>query len=135
MKKLKKVVKTQSKKHIKLSKRVNSVIHVCGRKFQIGWGPGDMGGQFHTVSPITGGGLIVVGDGPHDEYYQLATLIHEILEAILAIKERRIRESDEKIIFVMDHDQYTDAILELTRSLLDTGLIHVKESGDDAITK
>jgi len=121
------MTKTRTKK---LKNRVNKTIQVCGRKFQVAWGKGNLGGQFHTIHTTTGGGLIVLGDEPKDEYYQLTNLIHEVLEIALTVRGARWRESDERVVFTLDHDKFTEVCLDLTRGLVETGLIAIKEVGD-----
>ena len=113
-----------------LKKRINKSVKVCGRKFQIVWGHGNIGGQFHTIHPKTGGGLIVLGDSPKDEYYQLNNLVHELLEIIMTLKNVRWYETEEKILFSMTHEEFVEVSLELTRTLIDSGAIKVREVGD-----
>ena len=113
-----------------LKSRIKKDILICGRKFQVAWGKGNIGGQFHTIHPKTGGGLIVLGDEPKDEYYQLNNVVHEILEVILTLRGLRYYETEDKILFSMTHDEFVDVSLDLTRSLLETGLLEVKEAGE-----
>ena len=112
----------------RLCDRVSDTIQICGRKFSIVWMEGKSGGQFNTVHPETKAGLIMVGDDKGaDEFYPLSTLIHEISEAILALMEVRYRETEEKMIFSITHEQFTEYIFQLTRSLLEAKLIKVRE--------
>lgn len=113
-----------------LKKRMPKDIKICGRKFQIAWGKGNIGGQFHTVHPKTGGGLIILGEGPTDEYYQLTNVVHELLEIILTLRNIRYYEADDKILFSMNHGEFTEVCLALSRALIDANLVKVKEVGD-----
>ncbi len=113
-----------------LKQRVNKDLQICGRKFQIAWGKGNIGGQFHTIHPKTGGGLIVLGDAPKDEYYQLNNLVHEILEVVYTLRNVRYYESEDKIVFTMTHDQFQETCLDITRALVESGVVEVTEVGD-----
>jgi len=106
---------------------MKKMIQICGRKFRVVWGDGNIGAQFHTVHPETGGGVILLGDGPRDEFYQLSNLIHEVLEVVYTFNDIRVMETEDKIMFVMNHDQFTKACLDITRSLIETGLIQVND--------
>ena len=121
----------KTQKMVPLKSRIKKIIQVCGRKFRIVWGEGNIGAQFHTIHPETGGGVILLGDGPKDEYYQLSNVIHKLLELVFTINERRFREHDEKIMFTMDHAQFTACCMDFTRALIETGLIKVNEPGAD----
>lgn len=113
-----------------LKQRINNRIEICGRKFQIAWGKGNIGAQFHTIHPKTGGGLIILGDAPKDEYYQLNNLVHEMLEVIMTLRHVRWYEAEDKILFSMTHDEFVEISLDLTRALIGSGVVQVTEVGD-----
>lgn len=114
-----------------MQSRLNKVIPVCGRKFKVFWADGNIGAQFNTIHPQTGGGTILLGKEPKDEYYQLTNVVHEILEIVLTLRGHRWKEEDDRILFSMNHDDFVDVCLDLSRSLIDTGLIQVNETGED----
>jgi hypothetical protein len=112
-----------------LEKRVNKCVNVCGRKFNVEFVQKNMGGTFNTLDERTGSGKIEIGCGTIDEYYQLVNVLHEFLELILTLRNARWKEDNERVLFVMDHDKFADIVLDLTRTIIDSGLIKVKEPG------
>jgi hypothetical protein len=117
------------KKERPLKSRVKKVISICGRKFDIEFSNQKLGGEFHTIHADTKSGKIIVGVGFTDEFYTLSNFLHEIIEVVLTLRELRYVDSPEKIIFAMTHEDFAGAVVDITRAILDTGLITVKEPG------
>ena len=116
-------------KLLPLKERVNKVVPICGRRFNIAYTKDRIGGEFHTLDPETKSGKILIGEGHTDEFYQLVNIIHEIVEAVFTIRGLRWADPDQRMIFSMSHDQFTEAIVDLTRAIVETGLITVREPG------
>ena len=116
-------------KRTPLRQRVNKVIPICGRKFDIRYTSRLIGGEFHTIDPETKSGKIEIGEGRTDEFYMLSNIFHEIMEIVLTLNNLRWADPDQRIIFCMTHDQFADFVLQVTRSVIEAGLIKIKEPG------
>ncbi len=121
---------TKKERRISLKERIKKSILLCGRHFEIRWHIGNTGGEFQTLHPEVGGGRITIGDGPPDEYFQLCNVVHEIAEVVLTLNNWRWADSDGRIIFSMTHDEFVTFCEEVTRGIIETGLIKVNETGD-----
>jgi hypothetical protein len=92
-------------------------IKICSNEYDLIFSKILTGGRFSTLgteTKDTGRGQLVVGTKFPDIRYRASVLIHEILEAILAVDCKRSshqQNGEERHIFVFDHD-YMDTLGE-----------------------
>ena len=116
-------------KLVPIKKRLTKTIPICSRRFDIEFTKELIGGEFSTVDSTTKSGKIRIGEGQTDDFYILTNFIHEVMETVFTIRNLRWADPDQRTLFSMNHDQFADAIIDVTRAIIDSGLITVQEPG------
>ncbi len=102
---------------------MNKTIRICGAEWDLLFDKNINGGSF-TCYGDNGRGDITIGTQWKDKTYQLRTLIHEIIEAILTQGLKRYRAHNDAEgslkIFLFDHDYLSevlpDALMDAMKS-------------------
>jgi hypothetical protein len=109
----------------------HKTVRISGRRYDLIFDPTQNGGHFATMTEDgKGSGYVMVGTKCKDSQLILETLLHEIIEATLAVDNRRWKDElndHSPMIFSFDHTYLTEFTSKILDSLISSGALDMEE--------
>ena len=107
---------------------MKKTIRICSKEWDLKTNPKGTGAEFNTYYP-NGRGSITIGTKWKSKQFQLSLLLHEILEAILTVDQKRFNHrvdtERENYVFVFDHNYMENLPTKILDALISCGVIKI----------